>query len=57
MVPRKRDVPQLPREPGIAFREQLNALARITCKYGLLGDGLDRRLILTVRDKEIPRQH
>ena len=60
MVPRKgleRDVPQLSREPGIAFREQFNALVRITCKHGLLGDGLDRRLILTVRDKEIPRQH
>jgi len=57
MVPRKgleRDVPQLPREPGIAFREQFNALVRITCKHGLLGDGLDRRLILTVRDKRNP---
>ena len=61
MVPRKgleRDVPQLPLEPGIAFRERFNALARITCKHGLFGDRFDRRFILTVRDEEeIARQH
>jgi hypothetical protein len=60
MVRRKgleRDVPELPREPGIAAREQYSALARTTYKRGLLGDGLNRRLVLNVRDNEIPRKH